>query len=91
MKADERIKLAILTRLEEANTPNAALNAKDVPGFSEQEVAYNMMLLSEAGYIKAAIKEVNLGGDQRIMAMAIRLTNSGHELLDTIRKSTKTL
>ena len=75
----------ILTRLEAAKTPNTALNAKDFPGFTEQEVAYNMRLLDEAGYIQAEILESSSGDGHIGVALAIRLTNSGHDLLDAIR------
>ena len=76
---------AILLRLESSETANTALNANDVPNYSEQAVAYNMRLLSEAGYIKADIDESNFGDGHIALALASRLTNSGHELLDTIR------
>lgn len=75
----------ILLHLESSETPNTTLNAKDVPGYSEQEVAYNMRLLSEAGYIKANILESSSGDGHIATALARRLTNPGHELLDTIR------
>lgn len=75
----------ILLRLESSSTPNVALDANGIPGYSEQEVAYNMRLLSEAGYIKANILESSSGDGHIAAALARRLTNSGHELLDTIR------
>lgn len=78
----------ILLKLEAVNTPNTALNAKDIPPFAEQEVAYNMRLLSEAGYIKANILESSSGDGQIASALARSLTNAGHELLDTIRNDT---
>lgn len=75
-------------KLEAASTPNTVLNAKDLAQFQEQEVAYNIRLLSEAGYIKANILD-SYSGDGRIeAALARSLTNSGHELLDTIRSDT---
>lgn len=79
---------AILIKLEAANTPNTVLNAKDLAPFDEQEVAYNMRLLSEAGYIKANILESKSGDGRIPAALARSLTNSGHELLDTIRSDT---
>lgn len=79
---------AILLRLEAAATPNTTLNAKDFPEFSEQEVAYNMRLLNDAGYIKANILESTSGDGHIAAALARSLTNSGHELLDTIRNDT---
>lgn len=75
----------ILLRLEATTTPNTALNAKQFPQYPEQEVAYNMRLLSEAGYIKANILESKSGDGMIAAALARSLTNSGHELLDTIR------
>ena len=78
----------ILLRLEAASTPNTTLNAKDFLDFSEQEVAYNMRLLNEAGYIKANILESKTGDGHIAAALARSLTNSGHELLDTIRNDT---
>lgn len=79
---------AVLLRLEAAKTPNTALDAKNFEGFSEQEVAYNMRLLNDAGYIKANILESSSGDGHIGAALARSLTNSGHELLDTIRNDT---
>lgn len=76
---------SILLQLEASETANSALNAHDVKGYQEQEVAYNMRLLSEAGYIKANILESHSGDGHIAAALARRLTNSGHDLLDTIR------
>ena len=78
----------ILLKLEAADTPNTALNANNLPPFTEQEVAYNMRLLSDAGYIKANILESKSGDGHIAAALARSLTNSGHELLDTIRNDT---
>lgn len=83
-----RIIREILLKLEIANTANTALNAKDLSAFAEQEVAYNMRLLSDAGYIKAKILESSTGDGHISVALARSLTNSGHELLDTIRNDT---
>lgn len=47
-----------------------------------------MRLLKEAGYITANILESSSGDGRIISALARRLTNSGHELLDTIRSDT---
>ncbi|MCY1211547.1 hypothetical protein BKP43_37760 [Variovorax boronicumulans] len=78
----------ILIRLEATSTPNTALDANQFPEYPEQEVAYNMRLLSEAGYIKANILESKSGDGRIAAALARSLTNSGHELLDTIRNDT---
>jgi hypothetical protein len=78
----------ILLRLEATSTPNTALNANQFSEYSEQEVAYNMRLLSEAGYIKANILESKSGDGHIAAALARSLTNAGHDLLDTIRNDT---
>lgn len=88
MKRDWTIIRAILLELEESATPNTVVNANSLPPFAEQEVAYNMRLLSEAGFINANILESKAGDGRIIAALARRLTNSGHELLDTIRSDT---
>lgn len=75
----------ILLRLESTNTPNANVNANSFDELPEQEVAYNMRLLSEAGYIEAIIKNSTSGDGKIKAALARRLMNAGHDLLDTIR------
>lgn len=75
----------ILLRLESTNTPNANVNANSFDESPEQEVAYNMRLLSEAGYIEARIMSSSSGDGKINAALALRLTNAGHDLLDTIR------
>lgn len=88
MKRDWTIIRAILLKLEESATPNTVVNANSLSPFGEQEVAYNMRLLKDAGYITANILESSSGDGRIISALARRLTNSGHELLDTIRSDT---
>ena len=88
MKRDWTIIRAVLLALEDSATPNTVVNASKLPPFDEQEVAYNMRLLSEAGYIEANMLESKTGDGRIIAALARRLTNSGHELLDTIRSDT---
>lgn len=88
VKRDWEIIRAVLLGLESAETPTIALNSKDITEFPEQEVAYNMRLLSESGYIQAIILESTSGSGQIAAALARRLTNSGHELLDSIRNDT---
>lgn len=88
MKRDWTIIRAILLELEESATPNTVVNANSLSSFGQQEVAYNMRLLKEAGYITANILESSSGDGRITSALARRLTNSGHELLDTIRSDT---
>ncbi len=47
-----------------------------------------MRLLRQGGFIKANILESNSGDGRINAALARSLTNSGHELLDTIRSDT---
>ena len=88
MKKDWDIIRAVLLRLEAASTPNTYLNADAIEEFPFQAVAYNMRLLGQAGYIKVKILETSTGTSEIGAAMALHLTNSGHELLDTIRSDT---
>jgi hypothetical protein len=75
----------ILLRLESTSTPNAYVNANSFDELPEQEVAYNMRLLSDAGYIDARIMNSSSGDGKINAALALRLTSAGHDLLDTIR------
>lgn len=75
----------ILLQLESAQTANARLNASAVSMYPEQEVAYNMRLLHEAGYIEANILNSSRGDGSIAAALARRMTNAGHDLLETIR------
>ena len=85
MKKNWEIIREILMRLEAASAPNTNLNANSISEYPVQEVAYNMRLLCQAGYIKANIVESSSGSGEIGAALAIHLTNTGHELLDTIR------
>jgi hypothetical protein len=85
MRKNWEIIREILLRLEAAPSPNTYLNAEAITEFPAQEIAYNMRLLSQAGYIKAKILESSSGSGEIRAALAIHLTNTGHELLDTIR------
>ncbi len=85
MKKDWEIIRAILIRLEDSDTPNTVINAKDFSEYSEQEVAYNMRLLNEEEFIEANILESKSGSGLINTALARRLKNKGHELLEIIR------
>jgi hypothetical protein len=88
VKQDWTIIRAILLRLEAAPTANTALRSTELTEFAEQEVAYNMRLLSDAEYINATISESSMGDGQIHLALARSMTHKGHELLDTIRSNT---
>lgn len=85
MKKNWDIIREILMRLEATPAPNTYLNSEAITQYPVQEVAYNMRLLGQAGYIKANILESSSGNGEIDAALAIHLTNTGHELLDTIR------
>jgi hypothetical protein len=55
VRRDWEIIPEILLQLEAAKTPNTYLNAEAISQYPTQEVAYNMRLLSQGGYIKARI------------------------------------
>ena len=88
MKKDWTIIRQILLRLEEAPTPNTVLRPDHFEHFTQQEVAYNMRLLAEAGFIEANFQELRNGSGEIGAAIARRLNYSGHDLLDTIRNDT---
>lgn len=85
MTRDWEIIREILMRLESTSSPNAYVNANSFDGLPEQEVAYNMRLLGEAGYIEARILNSSSGDGKINAALATRLTTAGHDLLDTMR------
>lgn len=88
MKQDWTIIRAILLRLEAAPTANTALRSIDLAEFAEQEVAYNMRLLKDAGFIEAIICESATADGGIHLALAQSMSYKGHELLDTIRSDT---
>ena len=88
MKRNWEIIRAILLELESSTTANSVLNATSLPPYEEQAVAYNIRLLHQAGYIVANIRDSSTGDGKIGIALARSLTNSGHELLDTIRNDT---
>lgn len=87
MKRNWEIIREILIRLESSETPNSVVDARSVDGYPEQEVAYNIRLLGEGGYIQANIAESCDGDGEISAALACRLTHSGHELLDIMRSN----
>ena len=88
MVRDWEIVKEILLRLESGEKPNWQVNAKDFPSFDEQAVAYNMRLLDDAGYIEGRFLNNSDGSGTIALAIALRLTNAGHDLLDTVRNAT---
>jgi hypothetical protein len=85
MKRDWDVIREILLQLEQKEAANAYLSPKDFADPREQEVAYHIRLLSEAGAIEATVHESSAGDGRINGAIAKRLTWKGHELLDSIR------
>lgn len=88
MKRDWTIIRQILLKLEESPTPSTEIRAEQFESLDTQSVAYNMRLLAEAGLIEAIIRDSMSQPGIISTAIARRLTNAGHELLDTIRSDT---
>jgi hypothetical protein len=76
---------AILLKLENAETAQATIRFDQFDEIPAQQVGYHMMLLNEAGLIEANILKSGSGDGAIAMALAKRLTFSGHEFLDQIR------
>lgn len=87
MKRDWEIIRAVLLKLEGAPSANTVLRPDHMREYPEQEVAYNMRLLHQAGYLKGSFLESSSNGVINA-AIVKHLTNAGHELLDTIRNET---
>ena len=83
MKCDMDLIRELLTRIE--SDPRAdgkhwlKLEQLDIGQHSAEEVRYQILLLSEAGFIKADFSQPSL------MPRILRLTWEGHEFLDDIR------
>lgn len=88
MKRDWDVIRAILLGLENSSSARAALNMNGFEGHDPQEVAYNMQLLHEAGCIEASILQSHDGTGRINAAIAKRMTNKGHDLLDSMRSDT---
>lgn len=88
MKRNWEIIRAVLFKLEESPTANASITPAQLPEFPEQEVAYNMRLLDQAGYISGKFLESKSGSGEINAAIVTQMTHAGHELLDTIRSDT---
>lgn len=85
MEKDWAIIRQILLRLEDAPTLNMVLRPDHFEHFAPQDVAYNMGLLAEAGFIEAAIQDDRSGLGDIHATIGLRLNNSGRALLDTTR------
>lgn len=72
------------------NSQKYVVSAEDIDNENLLEVNYNISLLSDAGYIviEPVLYRIIYDGDRQIPAELygiIRLTNSGHDYLDSVR------
>jgi len=72
----------VLLAIEKTNEPISRIEP-DIPCRSDKEVAYHIMLLSQAGLIGA--HDASTVGEDGFNWFATNLTWQGHEYLDTIR------
>ena len=73
---------------EKADRPISHIEDITLTGWSANEIAYHVMLLEEAGFIKAEIDTIPDYEDPIILHVTYtinRLTLSGHEFLDAAR------
>jgi hypothetical protein len=80
MKLDKDLVREILLQVEASPDPMEMVNLS-IPDHSQEEIAYHVQILDEAGFIEALNLTTMSGYDWRPR----RLTYEGHEFLDTIR------
>jgi len=84
MERDWTLIKAILASLEEKRA-DEVLRPDDIEGYSRDTVCYHLLLLDEAGLIKAVCQKERSGAIP--FCVGCRLTWEGHELLDAMRSS----
>ncbi|QHG68185.1 DUF2513 domain-containing protein [Pseudomonas putida] len=80
MKLDKDLVREILLAVEAHDKPDRWISLQ-ISERSDVETSYHVMLLAEAGFLKAD----NVGGMNSFEWQATRLTYKGHEFLDTVR------
>jgi hypothetical protein len=80
MKLDKELVREVLLAVEAIDKPRGMFEL-EIPGWSDQEISYHVMLLEEAGLLSA----ISVGGMNNFKWAASRLTYSGHEFLETVR------
>ncbi|MFG0323712.1 DUF2513 domain-containing protein [Pseudomonas sp. zjy_15] len=80
MKLDKELVRDVLLAVEAHDEPDRWLAIK-IPGKSDIEVSYHIMLLAEAGMLKAD----DVGSHDGFEWVPTRLTYKGHEFLETVR------
>jgi hypothetical protein len=88
MKQDWDIIRDVLLALESSSTPKTQLRPEAMPQHEAQAVAYNMWLLSDAGFVQGRFLWSSAGDGKINSAIVLNMTNAGHELLSTIRSQT---
>jgi hypothetical protein len=83
MKRDMELARLILMRMEGQESYRDDISC-DFEGYSEEQVHYHIMLLSEAGLIRA----IDASSMQDIHWIPQRLTWQGHEFLESARDNT---
>jgi hypothetical protein len=80
MKLDKELVREILLQVEASPEPTGWVDLT-VDGHSQEEIAYHVQILDDAGFLEAEDLTSSSGYDWRPK----RLTYEGHEFLDTIR------
>ena len=83
MKRDMDLIRAILLNVEQQGPPEGWCDVQ-LPGHSEEEISYHVMLLRDAGLVEA----VKLSTQDGVCWRPKRLTYEGHEFLDAARNDT---
>jgi hypothetical protein len=83
MKRDMELARLILMRIEAQENYRDNISC-EFEGYTEEQVHYHIMLLSEAGLVVA----INASSMQDIQWIPQRLTWQGHEFLDSARDNT---
>src|SRR5262249_19603499 len=83
MKRDMDLARTILEQVEEQAQGHSRINL-DIQGRSDDEIAYHIMLLNQAGFLDA----VDVSSTAGMAWIPRQLTWGGHEFLDAIRNDT---
>jgi len=83
MKRDMDLVRKILFQVEAHQAPDAPFEV-DVPGYSQEQIAYHVRLLAAAGLLRA----MDFSGNGPLDWQPQSLTWSGHEFLDATRSDT---
>src|SRR5262245_38120038 len=84
MKRDMDLARTILEQVEEKSEGTGDV-ALDIPGRTQREISYHVMLLNQAGLLDAI--DVS-NSETGLYWLAVSLTYQGHEFLDAIRNDT---